>query len=113
MALDYKASGRLLASCPVLGTHLDLILVCLTPEGSPDSKYVVSKYVEREREWCNGHYFTEYREAYAYFIGELFESLPVCHMDAHPKLAESVKKANGFFDKIAKDKAKKKVKAAK
>jgi hypothetical protein len=114
MALNYQASGRLLASTPLIGTHLDLILVCLTPEGSPHNKYVVSKYVEGQAEWTNGHYYTEYREAYAYYISELFLTLPASTMDIHPKLHAEVSKCSGFLDRIAKDKAKKtKVKVAK
>jgi hypothetical protein len=97
--INYKASGTLKAAAPILGGGLHLILVSL------GNQHVVSKYIEGQREWCNGHYFREFSQAYAYFIGELFEQLPVCDMDAHPRLAANVKKANGFLDKLAKEKA--------
>ena len=104
MALDYKSTGRLLASCPVIGANRDLILVDLTAAGSPHYKFVVSKYQERSTEWDNGHYFNTYNEAFAYFTSELFMMLPIDSIDTHPKLGMAVKKLDGFLDKIAKAK---------
>ena len=115
MALNYKASGRLLASSPLLGSHQDLVLVDLTPGGAEQSfisKYVVAFYTEGNSERGNGHYFSTFSKAYAYYVGELFESLPVCDMDTHPKLAASVKKADKYFDVLSAGK-KTKTKAAK
>ena len=61
-------------------------------------QHVVSKYVNGEREWCNGHYFTNYNEAHAFFVTEVLETLSVAAIGKLKKLPGLIKKLNSFLE---------------
>lgn len=92
----YKASGTLIASCPVMKySDLNIVLV------QKGAEYVVSKYWSEHSEWVDGHYFTKYCDAHAYFVAEVLETLPLALIDVPKKLPGLVEKLARFLGKIA------------
>ena len=99
--MNYKASGTLLGFAPVR-EELSLFegdRFVVFVERGPES-YVVSHYIDGWDSWLQGHYFSSYHEAHAYFVTEVLETLGVTALDKPKKLPGLVKKLGDFLERI-------------
>ena len=95
--MNYKASGTLLGFAPIREEGNMCIIITRIDFQYGGAQWVVSKYIEGEREWVNGHYFSSYNEAHAYFVTEVLETLKVGGLSKPPRKLQGLVEQTGRF----------------